>query len=169
MDSFPRPSHADFTYQEKYGIRASSGGGRSSARETIARVAAGAIAEKCLSLTYGVEIIAFVSSVGSEHIFPAVHTRSTVDPEFLRLIETVTRQQVDDNQPVRCPEPKAVCPGLHHLSLRFCFSRMSNDLTAIPFPFYIQYVQDCFEKLTVICNVGRAYGYKDCRTSRKEG
>lgn len=44
----------------KYGIRASSGGGRSSARETIARVAAGAIAEKCLSLAYGVEIVAFV-------------------------------------------------------------------------------------------------------------
>ena len=48
MDQVPRPSHADFTYQTKYGIRASSGGGRSSARETIGRVAAGAIAEKIL-------------------------------------------------------------------------------------------------------------------------
>ena len=48
MDMYPRPSHADYTYQEKYGVRASSGGGRSSARETIARVAAGAIAEKYL-------------------------------------------------------------------------------------------------------------------------
>lgn len=46
MDNFPRPSHADFTYSSKYGIKASSGGGRSSARETIGRVAAGAIAEK---------------------------------------------------------------------------------------------------------------------------
>ena len=45
MLSIPRPSHADYTYQMKYGIRASSGGGRSSARETIGRVAAGAIAE----------------------------------------------------------------------------------------------------------------------------
>ena len=48
MQSIPRPSHADYTYQMKYGIRASSGGGRSSARETIGRVAAGAIAEKIL-------------------------------------------------------------------------------------------------------------------------
>ena len=70
MDKFPRPSHADYTYQEKYGIRASSGGGRSSARETIGRVAAGAIAEKYLSLAHGVEVVAFVSSVGSEHLFP---------------------------------------------------------------------------------------------------
>jgi chorismate synthase len=44
-----RPSHADFTYQKKYGIRNHEGGGRSSARETIARVAAGAIAQKILS------------------------------------------------------------------------------------------------------------------------
>ncbi len=46
----------------KYGIRASSGGGRSSARETIARVAAGAIADKCLSLMHKVEIVAFVGT-----------------------------------------------------------------------------------------------------------
>jgi chorismate synthase len=48
MTPVPRPSHADYSYQIKYGIRASSGGGRSSARETIGRVAAGAIAEKWL-------------------------------------------------------------------------------------------------------------------------
>ena len=48
MNNIPRPSHADFTYQKKYGNRASSGGGRSSARETNGRVAAGAIAEKWL-------------------------------------------------------------------------------------------------------------------------
>ena len=45
LDAIPRPSHADFTYLEKYNIKASSGGGRSSARETIGRVAAGALAE----------------------------------------------------------------------------------------------------------------------------
>nr|GAT50366.1 predicted protein [Mycena chlorophos] len=50
-DLYPRPSHADYTYLEKYGIKASSGGGRSSARETIGRVAAGAIAEKSLLAT----------------------------------------------------------------------------------------------------------------------
>ena len=48
MSAIPRPSHADYSYQMKYGTRASSGGGRSSARETIGRVAAGAIAEKIL-------------------------------------------------------------------------------------------------------------------------
>ena len=58
-----RPSHADFTYQEKYGIRDHRGGGRSSARETAARVAAGAIA-KLLLRKYSVEIHAFVSQVG---------------------------------------------------------------------------------------------------------
>jgi chorismate synthase len=60
----PRPSHADFTYQAKYGIRAASGGGRSSARETIGRVAAGAVAEKFLQDRHGVEIVAWVSAVG---------------------------------------------------------------------------------------------------------
>jgi len=80
MDLYPRPSHADWTYLEKYGVKASSGGGRSSARETIGmltraaglqkvkmltttagRVAAGAIAEKYLRLACGTEIVAFVS------------------------------------------------------------------------------------------------------------
>ena len=58
-----RPSHADFTYQEKYGIRDHRGGGRSSARETAARVAAGAVAKLLLKRT-GVEVQAFVSQVG---------------------------------------------------------------------------------------------------------
>lgn len=57
IDMFPRPSHADWTYLEKYGVKASSGGGRSSARETIGRVAAGAIAEKYLKEAFGVEIV----------------------------------------------------------------------------------------------------------------
>jgi len=58
-----RPSHADYTYQTKYGFRDHRGGGRSSARETAARVAAGAIA-KLLLKTQGIEIVAHVSSVG---------------------------------------------------------------------------------------------------------
>ncbi len=58
-----RPSHADFTYQAKYGIRDHRGGGRSSARETAARVAAGAIAKLFLN-QYGIEVLAHVSSVG---------------------------------------------------------------------------------------------------------
>lgn len=90
MSRIPRPSHADFTYQMKYGTRASSGGGRSSARETIGRVAAGAIAEKWLHETYGTEIVAWVSAVG--------------DIEApLPDLDTISREQVDA-QIVRCPD-----------------------------------------------------------------
>lgn len=64
LQHIPRPSHADFTYEAKYAIRAASGGGRSSARETVGRVAAGAVAEKFLRERHGVEIVAWVSAVG---------------------------------------------------------------------------------------------------------
>ena len=109
MDMFPRPSHADYTYQEKYGVKASSGGGRSSARETIGRVAAGAIAEKYLTLAHGVEIIAFVSSVGGEHLFPATATHPTAatNPVYLDLLSKITRKDVDSFLPVRCPNKEA--------------------------------------------------------------
>jgi chorismate synthase len=87
MQSIPRPSHADYTYQMKYGIRAASGGGRSSARETIARVAAGAMAEKFLRVTYGLDIVAWVSAVGditSPEIDIARITRAEVDHHAVR-------------------------------------------------------------------------------------
>src|SRR5579862_4591019 len=58
-----RPSHADYTYQAKYGVRNWQGGGRTSARETIGRVAAGAVAKKILRELYGVEILAYVKQV----------------------------------------------------------------------------------------------------------
>ena len=77
----------------KYGTRASSGGGRSSARETIGRVAAGAIAEKFLKEQYGVEIVSWVSSVGA------------IDARNL-LGEEVTRTMVDSNI-MRCPDQDA--------------------------------------------------------------
>jgi chorismate synthase len=93
LSRIPRPSHADFTYQEKYGIRSASGGGRASARETLARVAAGAIAEKLLARDHGVQIVAWVSQVGPE-------TATQVDHL------SVTRAAVDAD-PVRCPEPAA--------------------------------------------------------------
>ena len=60
MASKFRPSHADYTYQAKYGIRNWQGGGRSSARETIGRVAAGAIAKKLLREQFDVEVLAYV-------------------------------------------------------------------------------------------------------------
>ena len=93
MRRIPRPSHADYTYQMKYGIRATSGGGRSSARETIGRVAAGAVAEKMLRLAYGVEIVAWVSTVSD--IIAA-----DVD------VQALSRAQVDES-PLRCPDPAA--------------------------------------------------------------
>jgi chorismate synthase len=87
MADIPRPSHADFTYMAKYGIKASSGGGRSSARETIGRVAGGALAEKWLQEKYGIEIVAWVSSVGavsSDPINMATVTRTDVDAHIVR-------------------------------------------------------------------------------------
>ncbi|HSO20367.1 MAG TPA: chorismate synthase [Desulfosarcina sp.] len=93
MSRIPRPSHADFTYQMKYGIRASSGGGRSSARETIGRVAAGAVAEKMLREAHGVEIVAWVSAVRDI-------TAADVDET------SVTRLMVDGSA-VRCPDAVA--------------------------------------------------------------
>ena len=87
-----RPSHADYTCQAKYGIRAWPGGGRSSARETIGRVAAGAIARKILRERYGVEILAYVSQVQ--------RITTEIDPE------KVEARDIESNI-VRCPDPVA--------------------------------------------------------------
>jgi chorismate synthase len=108
IEAFPRPSHADWTYLEKYGVKASSGGGRSSARETIGRVAAGAIAEKYLRQAYGVEIVAFTSGVGQVKLFPPTvdHPTAATNPEFLKLIDGISREEVDQHLPVRCPSEK---------------------------------------------------------------
>ncbi len=91
MNAVPRPSHADYTYRVKYGVAARSGGGRASARETIGRVAAGAVADKWLNQERGIEIVAWVAAVGE-----------IVAPET--DIECVARPLVDAN-PVRCPDP----------------------------------------------------------------
>jgi chorismate synthase len=90
MRAVPRPSHADYTYQIKYGIRALSGGGRASARETVGRVAAGAIAEKYLSERYGIDIVAWISSVS---------TIEAPSPDMTR----VARKAVDGSM-VLCPD-----------------------------------------------------------------
>jgi len=86
-----RPSHADYTYEAKYGIRDWRGGGRTSARETAGRVAAGAIARKLLAERWGVEIVAWVSKVG----------RLVAEAD----LDRVTRAQVDAT-PIRCPDPE---------------------------------------------------------------
>ncbi|RDL35495.1 Uncharacterized protein BP5553_07426 [Venustampulla echinocandica] len=108
MKQYPRPSHADFTYLEKYGIKSASGGGRSSARETVGRVAAGALCEHYLKLAHGIEIVAWVSSVGRIHHIPpnTDYPSPSGNPEFLRLLETITREKVDEFLPVRCPDAK---------------------------------------------------------------
>ena len=85
-DSY-RPSHADYVYDEKYGIRDYRGGGRSSARETASRVVAGAIAKQFLA---PIEINAYVSAVG--------HIRLNTDPSKIDL-------SLIENNPVRCPDP----------------------------------------------------------------
>jgi chorismate synthase len=89
-DTF-RPSHADYTYQEKYGIRDHRGGGRSSARETLARVVGGALAKMMLR-QYDIEITAFVSSIGTLDMTPAA--------------TWPTRQAVEQSL-VRCPDQEA--------------------------------------------------------------
>ena len=87
-----RPSHADYTYQAKFGIRNWQGGGRTSARETIGRVAAGAIAKKILREQFGVEVLAYVTQVQN--------LAAVVDPE------KVKGQQIEASI-LRCPEPAA--------------------------------------------------------------
>src|SRR3954470_14410389 len=63
-----RPGHADYTYWQKYGIRDARGGGRASARETVVRVAAGAIAKKWLKQRYGVVVRGYLSQIGANEI-----------------------------------------------------------------------------------------------------
>ena len=93
MRELYRPSHADFTYDAKYGHRAWAGGGRASARETAARVAAGAVARKLLR-SQGIEVVAWVERV--EDLCATVEDA-----------QRVTRSQVAAHGPIQCPDPVA--------------------------------------------------------------
>ena len=84
----PRPSHADYSYLHKYGIHATSGGGRSSARETISRVIGGAIAEQYLESEFNCKVVAWVSQIG----------------ELKMSDETILDRITVDASPVRCPD-----------------------------------------------------------------
>lgn len=84
-----RPSHADYTYQAKYGIRAWPGGGRTSARETVGRVAAGAVAKKILRERFGIEILAYVSQVH--------HLRAEIDASQVHFADV-------ESNIIRCPD-----------------------------------------------------------------
>lgn len=78
-----RPGHADYTYWHKYGIRDHRGGGRSSARETAARVAAGAIAKKWLQQQFGTKIVAYVTQIGTEEIAFSSYEDINQNPFFV--------------------------------------------------------------------------------------
>jgi len=137
MKSQPRPSHADYTYHAKYGTHSSSGGGRSSARETIGRVAAGAVAEKWLYDRFGIEIVAWVSAVGDEEI-----------PESDINLETISREDVDANVPLRCGTAEAqerMSKVIHaarddHDSIGGCVTCVARGLPA-------GWGEPCFDKL----------------------
>jgi len=94
-----RPSHADFTYEAKYGIRDFRGGGRASARETVARVAAGAIA-KILLHQHGIEIMAFVSQIG---------------PVKMKSVSGNFSSDQIEKSPLRCPDKEAEKKMIQHL------------------------------------------------------
>jgi chorismate synthase len=100
----PRPGHADFAYMEKYGHRDHRGGGRSSGRETIGRVAAGAIAKKLLA-AYGIEVVAHVIELGGIQA-------ENIDPDIKNAIK---------KNPVRCADPAAAAKMLEMIEkIRSC-------------------------------------------------
>jgi chorismate synthase len=101
MDTY-RPGHADYTYDRKYGFRDYRGGGRSSARETTARVAAGAVAKQLLASHLGVRIIGYVKQVGD--IVARVD-----DPAAVTLEQVETLASGEPNI-VRCPDHSQVEP-----------------------------------------------------------
>src|SRR3954470_18147111 len=77
-----RPGHADYTYQQKYGFRDYRGGGRSSARETVMRVAAGAIARKYLRERAGIHISGYLAQIGAHVIEPVRPEAASENPFF---------------------------------------------------------------------------------------
>ena len=96
-----RPGHADFTWSAKHGLRDHRGGGRASARETAARVAAGAVAAKWLQSAYHINVIAYVESL--------LDVSASIDPE------SVSREAVEAS-PLRCPDPETSSQMLERLA-----------------------------------------------------
>ncbi len=95
-----RPSHADYTYQAKYGIRNWKGGGRASARETIGRVAAGAVARKILRESHSIEIGGYVKRVAD--------LEADIDPDTVSFADV-------EATPVRCPHPPAAAAMIERI------------------------------------------------------
>jgi len=105
-----RPSHADYTYQTKYGIRAWPGGGRSSARETIGRVAAGAIARKILRTRWGVEILACVTQVQDivADVPPESLFSATIESNIVRCPDAAVAEKMIERIELRRSEGDSV-------------------------------------------------------------
>ncbi len=100
IDKVFRPSHADGTYHLKYGIQADSGGGRASARETIGRVAGGAIAKQFLKKLYEIEILSWVKRIHN--------IDSEIDPNDINL------DKIESNI-IRCPDEKIAQQMIHRI------------------------------------------------------
>jgi chorismate synthase len=105
FSSIPRPGHADLTYLCKYGVASSSGGGRASARETIARVASGAVAEKYLKDKYNVNIISWVNSIGD------IEVPKEIKNEFIKM-NGLSKKLIDQ---------------MGSFKLYHCISKQEND------------------------------------------
>ncbi|CAJ0745349.1 24859_t:CDS:2, partial [Entrophospora sp. SA101] len=152
-DLYPRPSHADWTYLQKYGVKASSGGGRASARETIGRVAAGAIAEKYLKMVYNIDIVAFVSSVSNikmpfiKEIDYHNDDDQLYSQDFWDMLNSISRDDVDKNV-VRCPD-KEISERMTQCIIK---AKESNDSVGGTVTCVIRNVpsglgEPCFDKL----------------------
>lgn len=94
-----RPGHADFTYDARYGFRDYRGGGRSSARETTVRVAAGAIAKKLIAAEFGGDVVGYVCQVGD--------IKATVENPAALTLEDVEQNADGSFNPIRCPDASA--------------------------------------------------------------
>ena len=134
MKDLFRPSHADYTYEAKYGLRNWQGGGRSSARETIGRVAAGAIAGKILKQLCGTNVLAYVEQVYNIH--------AELDPSQVSL------DQVESN-PVRCPDSVTAQKMIEVID----FARKSGDSVGGIITAYVDGIpaglgEPVFDKLT---------------------
>ena len=127
-----RPSHADYTYDKKFGLRDYRGGGRSSARETVARVAAGAIAKQVLG-QLGIQIQAYVSSVG--HI--------SVDKPYTELVLSEA-----ELNPVRCPD-KELAAKMEELikKIRKQGDTIGGTITGVAFRIPVGWGEPVFDKL----------------------
>ena len=129
-----RPSHADYTYEAKYGLRNWQGGGRSSARETIGRVAAGAIAGKLLRTHFGAESLAWVSRIH--------HIGLNADPA------SVTREAVEANI-VRCPDESVAAEMVAHIeAIRKAGDSVGGVVTAVARGVPAGLGEPVFDKLT---------------------